>query len=65
MANPKTISLKSKGGVERKFDFSHALRLLRYEKATSKNNWSIKTKGYTFKDNEIIRSKGDVKKAKE
>lgn len=65
MAQPKQINLKSKGGIEQNFDFTHALRILRYEQITGRVNWSINNKGYEFKDNEIIRSTGTTKEAKE
>lgn len=65
MAVPKTINLISKGEVKQSFDFAHALRLLRYEQSTGKDNWKINQKGYEFKDNEIIRSTRNTKKAEE
>lgn len=60
MANPKTIKLKA-GEREQPFGFAHALRLLRLQEQTGRNNWKIVTKGYEFKDNEIIRSTKNTK----
>ena len=65
MAQPKKLSLKSKGGIEQKFDFTHALRILRHEASTGRINWSINHKDYEFKDNEVIRSTRKTKEAEE
>lgn len=62
MSNQKTIILKS-NGTEQTFGFAHALRIMRYEKSKGKVNWSIVTKGYEFKDNEIIRSSRSVRES--
>lgn len=49
-----TIELEHNGNV-REFEFQHAVRLLRLEAKQGRTNWTIKTEGYEFKEDEIIK----------
>ena len=53
----KKIKLGTSSGVVRDFDFQHALALLRLEKKQGKISWQIKTEGYQFLDDEIVKIK--------
>jgi hypothetical protein len=55
MSAEKIITLETSQGVSRDFGFQHALELLRLEKSLGKSNWKIKSNGYEFKEDEIIK----------
>ncbi len=54
MSTDKTIDLQVENGEPRTFDFQHALRIMQHEARIGKVNWKIVTKGFEFKNNEII-----------
>lgn len=52
---PKITLQETRGGTKRKFDFAHALNLLRLQEKNKSNGWIIADEKYIFKDNEICR----------
>jgi hypothetical protein len=48
-------------GIQRDFDFQHALQLLRFEKKLKKESWKIISKEYKFVENEIVKVKPETK----
>ena len=63
---PSKIKLISNGRVT-ELDFSHALNVLRLQQSKGVTGWSIHSKTFEFKNNEIVRiksNKKDKKKAK-
>ena len=66
MKMPSKIKLISNGRVT-ELDFSHALNVLRLQQSKGVTGWSIHSKTFEFKNNEIVRiksNKKDKKKAK-
>ena len=63
---PSKIKLISNGRMT-ELDFSHALNVLRLQQSKGVTGWSIHSKTFEFKNNEIVRiksNKKDKKKAK-
>jgi hypothetical protein len=52
----KYITLRQKGAKQgHKFDFAHALRLLRLQVRKGSSRWLIDEENWKFENNEIIR----------